>query len=98
MQTVAVASGQPKVQELAGARPRQDTAGVRHRVVRVPCAMCGCPNDYSLEELGLIYIWEAGPVVEPACLDVLCECHLGDRAGSGSGTSLCGLEIHPHVG
>ncbi len=58
---------------------RQDIAGFWHRVNTAPCEECGCPYDYSLDEVGVI--WEAGENVEEDCLDATCDCHITPVAG-----------------
>jgi hypothetical protein len=58
---------------------RQDAAGAWHVVRTAPCDGCGCPWDYSVDEVGLV--WEPGPEIDDACTDPQCDCHVAPIRG-----------------
>jgi len=58
---------------------RLDESGIPHAVASIPCIECGCPWEYSLDELGLW--WDAGPEISQDCTDPLCDCHLDATRG-----------------
>jgi hypothetical protein len=61
-------------------RTRIDPHGKVHRVASVPCEECGCPFDYSLDALGIL--WEPGLTFQPGCLDRTCMCHTSPIRGA----------------
>jgi hypothetical protein len=60
-------------------RTRLDSSGRSHAVESEPCEGCGCLFDYAIDNPAII--WEAGPDIEPDCLDSMCDCHVVPTMG-----------------
>ena len=58
---------------------RKDAAGRPHPVASAVCESCGCPFEYALDEVGII--WERGSEISPACDDETCDCHVAPIQG-----------------
>jgi hypothetical protein len=68
MSEIAAVSAEPRITD------RKDARGKWHRAASTPCEACGCMSFYSVDHPGIV--WEAGPDIEPECLDDMCECHV----------------------
>ena len=73
-------SGTTQVMERAvETRTRLDSRGKRYEVASLPCDGCGCPWDYSIDEMGVS--WDAGPEISDECSDPECTCHVDPVIG-----------------
>jgi hypothetical protein len=63
-----------KTAEAPNLTTKMDANGRWHTAASTPCEECGCLYFYSVDTPGTL--WEAGPDIDDACLDDMCDCHV----------------------